>query len=326
MAQVLSELLTARSNLARFSPGDRDKAAEYERVKAALNAEAIANWDSAAWQREQALILQSQLDYGFTFDNLFGSYFLVRQVPEFEKLYLRERRGMKVFYTHRGGYIEESQITTEDWELPRDTLGFHVSEHEDKIRANFAETLESIAALGVQRMEAEVNRRMFNLLQEAVPSTSPYYVDASATGLTAPVLNTALREVQDSIKPNGMGPVPVTILGRATAVDQISDIVAGAGVFNPVATEEVRNRGLLGVYRGANIVRITNYTDESGVSYIPDNEVWVFGGTVGLFAMYGGPQTKQWAENTVDYVHYRHRRDIGGLIHHPEQARRVRIS
>jgi hypothetical protein len=325
MTAVLSDLLTM-GGAPSFHPRDKAAAEEYERLKAALNEEAKENWEDAGWHRQQALILQSQLDYGFTFENLFSSYFLTRQVPEGEKVYLRERTGMKVFFTHRGGYIEESQIQTQDWEVPRDTLGFHVSEFEDKLRLNFAESLEAMVNLGQARMEAEVNRRMFNLLQEAVPSSSPYYVDASGTGLTNAVLSTAIREVQDAIKPNGMGPTPVTILGRAIAVDAISDLATAPGTFNPEAIEELRLRGRLGTYRGANVVRITNYTDESGISYIPANEVWVFGGTVGLFVTYGGPVTKQWTENTVDYVHYRHRRDIGGLVHHPEQARRIRIS
>ncbi len=323
---VLSDLLAMGGQVEMFRPKDAVAAKEYEAAKASLNKEALENWENPQWHRQQAAILQSQLDYGFTFENLFSSYFLTRQVPEFERVYLRERTGLKVFFTHRGGYIEESQLRTEDWEVPRDTLGFHVSEHEDKLRANFADTIEALVALGQQRMQAEQNRRMFLLLQEAIPSSSPYYVDASATGLTAPVLNTALRVVQDAIKPNGLGPVPVTILGRAAAVEQITDIVTAPGIFDPEAVAEVRARGRIGVYRGANVVRITNYTDESGISYIPDNEVWVFGGTVGLFVTYGGPVTKQWSENSVDYVHYRHRRDIGGLIHHPEQARRIRIA
>ena len=41
-----------------------------------------------------------------------------------------------------------------------------------------------------------------------------------------------------------------------------------------------------------------------------------------MTALYGGSQVKQWDENTVDYRHYRARRDMGGLVHHPEQARR----
>lgn len=320
--------MTAASAMLAARPGaspwtaNRETIEEYERIKAALNAEAQDRWDDESWHREVAATLQSQLDYQFTFDNLFGTYFQVQRVGEFEKLYVRERRGLKVFYTHRGGYIEESQLKTEAWELPRDTLGFHVSEFEDKLRANFAETIEAMVGLARQRMEAEVNRRMFNLLQEAIPSSSPFYVNAAGSGLTKPVLDTALRQVKDAIKPNGQGPVPVTIIGRAAGVDQISDFAG----YAEEAQEEIRLRGRLGVYRAANIVQVVNYTDENGVSYIPENEVWVFGGTVGLFAMYGGLLTKTWNENTVDYRHYRGRRDIGGLVHHPEQARRIRIA
>lgn len=316
-------MLGARAGASPWG-ASREDVETYERIKAALNAEARERWNDESWHREQAATLQSQLDYQFTFENLFGTYFQVKTVGEFEKLYVRERRGLKVFYTSRGGYIEESQLKTEDWELPRDTLGFHVSEHADKLRANFAETIEAMVGLAEERWNAEVNRRMFNLLQESVPSSSPYYVNAAATGLTKPVVDTALREVRDAIKPNGMGPVPVTIIGRATAVDQISDFVGAQ--YDPEGNAEIRSRGRLGVYRGANIVQVINYTDENGVSYIPENEVWIFGGTVGLFALYGDMQVKSWEENTVDYRHYRGRKDIGGLIHHPEQSRRIRIS
>jgi hypothetical protein len=42
--------------------------------------------------------------------------------------------------------------------------------------------------------------------------------------------------------------------------------------------------------------------------------------------MYGDLKTREWLENTVDYRHYRARKDIGGLVHHPEQARRIKIA
>ena len=320
---VISDLLSTGARFNRFGAPlkSEEERQAYERAKAALNEEAKENFKSEEWHREQAAVLASMLDYQFTFENLFGTYFLTRNVGPYEKVFLRERRGLKVFYTHRGGYIEESQLRTEDWELPRDTLGFHLSEFEDNLEAGYAETMEAMVSLGMQRLEAEVNRRMFNLLQEAVPSSSPYYVDAS-TGLNPTVLNTALREVKDAIKPNGMGPVPVTIIGRASAVDQVSDFTG----YADEALEEIRLRGRLGTYRAANIVQVVNYTDENGASYIPEDEVWVFGGTVGLFANYGGMKAKTWSENTVDYRHYRVRKDIGGLVHHPEQARRIKIA
>lgn len=323
MTTLIDELMRAKSAADPFGRPQRAEIEEYERAKAALNEEAKANWDNDSWHREMAAVLAERFDYGFEFNNLFGTYFEVRQVGEFDQLTITERRGLNVFWTARGGYIEETQLKTERFTLPRDTIGFHVSEFEDKLRANYAETIETLVNLAEQRLDAEVNRRMFNLLQAAIPSTSDYYVNATA-GLTKSILDTALREVADNVRPNNGTMPPITILGRAQMIDQISDVVTdAAALFDPEATAEIRRRGRLGVYRGANIVRINNYTDENDQSYIPANELWVFGGTVGTFVKYGGMQTKSWAENTVDYRHYRGRMDCGGLIYRPEQARRI---
>ncbi len=291
---------------------------EHKQIAAKLNQEARDNWDSEAWHRQVAADVASTLDYGFTFNNIFSQFIQTETVGEFDRVILRERRGMKVFYTSRGGYIDESQIRTEQWELPRDTLGFHVSEHIDKLRADFATTIGDMVSLGQARLEAEVNRRILTLAQTAVPSTSPQYIATS--GLTAAILNTAIRTVHDAIQPDGRGPVPVTVIGRAAMVDKIADFTPQ---FNPIAFEEVRQRGFIGTYKGANVLVQQQYVDEEGLQYIPANELWVMGGLAGKFALYGGLQVKSWDENTVDYRHYRARKDIGGLINHPEQLIRI---
>src|SRR4051794_6734244 len=195
-----SELISHRSSV---DPWGRSKTniAEHAALIEKMNKEALENWDNEAWHRQVAADIANSLDYQFTFENLFSTYFQVETVGEFDRVILRERRGLKVFYTSRGGYIEESQLRTEDWQLPRDTLGFHVSEHTDKLRANFATTMQDLVSLGEARREGEVNRRIFNLLQEAIPSSAPEYV--ATNGLTKPELDAAIREVRDAIKPNG---------------------------------------------------------------------------------------------------------------------------
>ena len=296
--------------------GTPEQAAEYKELAKALNEQARENWDNPEFHRQVAADLASELDYGFTFENSFSSYFSTETVGEFDRVILKERRGLKVYYTARGGHVDETSLRTEQWELPRDTLGFHIRESEDQLRANFADEIAAVVSLGQDRLEAEVNRRIFNTLQAAVPNTSPYYV--SGATLDKAALDTMIREVKDAIKPNGQGPVPVTVIGRAAMVDQISDF---AGFAYP-AQEEIRLKGRLGVYKGAAIQQLVNWTDEDGDSYIPANELWVFGGNVGKFALYGDLRVKTWSENTVDYQHYRAVKDIGGLVHHPEQARR----
>jgi hypothetical protein len=295
-----------------------EQAAEYEAAAAALNQEARDRWNDESFHREVAADIAETVDYSFRFTNLFGDYVRVQDVGEFERFILRERRGLKVFWTSRGGEIEESQLKTESWELPRDTLGFHVSEHEDKLRANFSESLEDLTGLAEERMDAEQWRRLLSLLQAGIPTGAPNYVPVN--GLSKEVVVDSLREVRDAIKPDGVSNVPVTILGRAAMVDKISDFELG---FDPEATAEIRAKGRLGVFRGATVQQLFNYTDEVGASYVPANELWIFGGNVGRFARYGGMQVRPWRENSAWYSHYMGRKDMGGLLHHPEQAVRI---
>lgn len=297
---------------------DPEALAAYKKERDELNAMARDNWDNPEFHRQVAADIQSVVDYGFIYESLFPTYLNIDVVGEFDRVTLRERRGLKVFYTSRGGYIEESQLRSEVWELPRDTMGFHISEHIDKLRANFADTIEDLVGLGKARLEAEVHRRVLTLMQAAVPNTASNYL--STNGLTKAQLTTALSAVKDQIKPDGQGPVPITILGRSQMTDKIADFDYG---FDPEANALIRTQGRLGVFRGANVVNLHNYQDENGVAYVPANEMWVFAGNVGKFAAYGGLQVKQWDENTVDYRHYRARKDFGGLVHHPEQAFRI---
>lgn len=291
---------------------------ESREIAKALNDEARDNWDSPEWQRQVAQDVADVLDYGFTNNSLFSSYVDVANLGEFDRMVIKERRGLKTYYTARGGYIDETTLTTEHWEVPRDQIGFHVVENTDRLRANFAETLSDVVRLGQSRLEAEVNRRLFSLLQAAVPNGASNYTQAAGV-VTAANVNAAIRAVKDAVKPNGVTGVPVTIVGRASVVDSISDFTG----FGEVAKEELRQKGVLGVYRGANVVSVNNFVDEDNVSYFPANELWVLGGTCGKFGMFGPLKVRQWEENTVDYTHYRARKDIGGLIHHPEQSWRL---
>jgi hypothetical protein len=320
---TINELVRAKAAMGEGKTS-REALAEYQRIKAALNQEAQDNWHNPAWHREQAAILEQRFDFGFEFDNLFPTYFETDTVGELDVVTFTERRGMKVFSTARGGYVDETELQTERWELPRDSMGFHVRASDWQLRANYAETLEELAALGSQRMDAEINRRIFTMLQASVPSNSPYYVNA-ASGLTKQILDTALRGVLDAPRPNNVGRQALTIIGRSGPIDEVSNVITNFsnGVMDPEATAIIREKGFVDVYKGANVIRVQNYTDENDQSYIPDNELWLFGGTVGKFVKYGGVRVNSWAENTVEYRHIQARLDIGGAIFYPRFARRI---
>ena len=277
-----------------------------------VNEEARANWDNPQWRAEFAAELTESILLGFEYETVIDRVVETERTDFDGRIFVRETTGLKAFWMARGGYIEASELTSEVSEVPRDMIGVHVWEFEDKLVNNFAESAQALRDLSIKRMDAEVNRRLHVLLQEAVPTGSPYYV--ATPGLSKPALDAAIRAVRDTSESG-----EVAIIGRPTMVDQIMDFDG----YSDETKEEIRQKGVLGIYRGAPVVSLRNYKDEDNVPYYPGNELWVVGRDVGKFAFYGGLKSKEFMEQDNWYWHYLARRDSGVLIHHPERARRL---
>lgn len=294
-----------------FGRSPEDNKARLEIMEAA-NLEARERWDDPQYRRDFAADLTESILLGFEYETLIDQWIETERTDFNGRIFVRETTGLKAFYMARGGYIEASELTSEVSEVPRDMIGVHVWEFEDKFLTNFAESAQALRDLAITRMDAEVNRRVRTVLAEAIGSGSPYY--ATAAGVAKATLDAAIRAVRDESKTG-----EVVIVGRPTVVDQIMDFTG----YSNETQEEIRQKGMLGIYRGARIVSLKNYKDEDGVAYIPANELWVMARDTGKFAFYGGLLSKEFTENDNWYWHYLARRDTGVMIHHPERARRI---
>jgi len=294
-----------------FGRTAEDKRAHRQLMEAA-NLEAAENWDNQKWRQDFASELTESILLGFEYETLVDRWIDTEETDFNGRVFIREATGLKAFWMARGGYIEASQMVADVAEVPRDMIGVHVSDFEDKFVTNFTESAQTLRDLAVQRMDAEVNRRVHTVLTEAVPSGSPYYI--SAPGLSKAALDNAIRGVMDASRDG-----QVVIVGRPTMVDQITDFEG----FGVETLEEIRQKGVLGTYRGCDIVRLKNYKDEDGTPYLPSNELWVMSRDTGKFVFFGGLKSKEFEEPGNWYWHYLARRDVGILVHHPERARRV---
>ncbi len=290
-----------------------------ENIEAA-NAEAKLNWHDPAWRRSMAAEMTESLYYGFQHENLLSLLAEVENLPFDGRAFVRETRGLRAHYLARGGYIEASTIHSEVMEIPRDTVGFHVYEFEDKIMTNFAETTSTMLDLAQQRLDATINQSVLALFQAAIDTGDDSYMGVS--GISLANLNTALRGVRDASRQNS-----VAIVGRATMVDKIVDEIMGtdsngAG-FLPETNEALLRTGVIGNYRGAKIISLINYLDEDDQSFVPGNELYVLAPDASKFAFWGGLMFKEFVEQDAWYWHYLARRDFGGVVHRPERARRI---
>jgi len=288
-----------------------EERAEAAELMAQVNEDARKNWDDPNWRREMAGVLTESIREGFDLNSLFPTIVETRSVGFDDRVILTEDTGLKVFYIAKGGHIEASAMVSESMEIPRDTLGFHVYEFEDKLRANFGESISTLRSLAVKRLDWGVHKALKSLVEAGIDTGDPQYI--SASGVSQAALDLAISEVRDESLTG-----EVTVWGRGPMIDQISGFTG----FADEALEEIRKRGRIGVYRGANIVQANNYKDEDGVSFMPANEMYVVGSDAGLFAMYGGLLSKEYVEQDNWYWHYIGRQDFGGVLHRPERARR----
>ena len=281
----------------------------------AINADARENWYDPTWRRQMLQAMHEIVWEGFQHENLLALYSSVESVEEYEEITIEEVRGLEVFWVSEGGNIEQSTMTERVWRLQRDFVGFHVSELIRKMRNGFARNQENMIDLAITQMDASINSRLFRTIQAAVPNGSPYY--SQATALTLPTLNTMLNEVEDETLGEG-----VAIVGRAKMVNQIMDLVEASGTYAPETNEDIVQRGMMGRYRGAPIIKLKNHRDLRDVPFFPENEFYVIGTDASKVGFWGGLTSMEWDEQGGWYWHHLGRREAGFAVHHPERLRR----
>jgi hypothetical protein len=302
----------------------KEEQAALKAAKDKLNAEVAANWHDEKYRQDKALELTDQIYWGFDNESLIEEMTTVYRLGAYDRAYLEEARGMRAFWTARGGDIEASSMYRQRAEVRQDQIAFRVGEFSDKLEANFAETAATLIELGQRRLESEIQRRVLSLFRAATPSAGTYSNYAQGAGVTLSAINTALRTVKDA--PNPQGNVnDVVIIGRSLIVDRIMDELlgtSGAGSnFLLQSNEEFVKQGMLGNYRGANIVRLNNHQDETGASFFPANELYVVTKNAAHFYWFGGPKTKQWEDNNW-YWNYQARQSVGCAVPYPARIYR----
>lgn len=288
----------------------------------ALNDDARKNFTSVEFRAAFAQALTQAIYWGFDHENLLSLMTTVENVEwGAPNPTVSEVRGLRAFAYGRNGYIEMSSIHQEIMDIQRDLIGFHVSDTVDKFRMNFSISQQEYITLGAQRLDAAINQAFLGLCQAAIPdNSSSSYVGIS--DLTLSALDDAITEVQDASYSD-----TVTVIGRASMINKIPSLVTGGNAFTaflPDTNENIlRSNKLLGDYKGANLVKLTNWKDDNNTAFFPGNELYVVGTDASKFAFWGGLEGEEWIEDGSGYWHYQAKREFGGIVHRPDRMRRI---
>ncbi len=289
-----------------------------------LNEEAAANFGDPAWRAAKAAEMTTKIYEDFQYDNILPYIGATENLSTEDRSFVREVKGLEAFWVARGGYIEQSTVRTDIVEIPRDTVGFHVSEHEDKMETGFAESSSTMVQLGTDRLSQAVNVRAKALLDAS--RTVDNETDQTPTALDdLDALNNAIRTVKDETK-TGL----VTILGRSNTTEAIVDAIMGTdsnGVgYLPETNEQILRTGVLGVYRGCKIVTLGNNVDGNGNADWDADDLYVAANDTAKFAYFGGLKSREYLEQDNWYWHYIAKQEFGGLVHWPNRSYRINVT
>jgi len=284
-----------------------------------LNEEAAANFADPAWRAAKAAEMTTKIYEDFTYDNILGYIGATENLNTDDRSFVREVKGLEAFWVARGGYIEQSTVKTDIVEIPRDTVGFHVSENEEKMETGFAEASSTMVGLGVDRLSQAVNVRGKALLDASRDVSNSSTGATQLNDLTS--LNNAIRTVKDETKSGA-----ITMIGRSATTEAVLDAIVGANNgagFLPETNEQILQTGVLGVYRGVKIVTLPNNLDGNGASTWDADDLYVVANDTAKFAYFGGLKSREYLEQDNWYWHYIAKQDFGGLVNHPERAWRI---
>lgn len=312
-----TSILTAEGGTFDLEDGDRASLAE---IKRQANLEVERNFGRDDYREALAQQIINSIYVGFEHENFLSLMAEVENLALGERSYVQETRGLRAFWTALDGYIEVSNLQTDVFDITPQWVGFHVSDSVTKARANFANTQQTLVERGIERLDAEINKRALAVFQAAVDVGDPQYV--SAAGLSLSALDSAIAEVRDASRQR-----QVTIFGRATMTDQIVSEIMGSGGngagFLPTTNEELLRTGQLGTYKGARIVTLTNFLDDTDTPFFPANELWVVAPDASKFALWGTLEGGEWVEQDSWYWHFHARKAFGGIVHRPDRTRRI---
>lgn len=285
-----------------------------------MNAEVASKFKDQAFREELSQEIAETIYKGFITENMVDLFTTVEYLPRNGRSTIEEVRGLTAYHMSRGGYIEASTLHSEVMEIQRDMVGFHVTESTDRLEENFGATADTLVTLGKAKLDAAVNQRVLAAYQAAVPSSSAYYSGASSVSLSQ--LNTAIAGVQDSTE---AAELP-TVVARPTMIRKIEDAITASNTYSfytPQTNEDLLRRGVLGSYRGVNLISLKNHKDEFGNSYFPANELWVIGKDAGKTAFFGTGDQKNFIEDDNWYWHYLMRMEYGVAVVRPDRTRRI---
>lgn len=211
-----------------------------------ITAESLAKIDAIAET------IYEKLKRGVKMYNAVPSYMDVRKGEIGKTIEAYETKGGKVYNRAYGGYMRVSELRKEKFTMETKPAAVHIALPVEALKTG-RYTAADVVFAATQAIILYKNRLAFDTFVAAYTTGSTGFVtNANGVALTNTVLKTAIDTLADYDVSS------MTVLGRYSVLTPISDFTG----YADEALEEIRKKGYLGRWRGADILRLKYVVDE----------------------------------------------------------------
>lgn len=211
-----------------------------------------------------------------------NKHFNLGDRPEFRL----KKKGIKAFWIAPNSSTPKSRNYQETLSMEFETLSVRPECLLDELKVGRISSLAELLQDGQEALKNAIVEKIFTLLDQVYNETNGQskYLTVCTSSLTKDALNEAIDKVTYR---TGKGAV---ILGDKLLTNAIMSFDG----FAPEAVEEMRQKGSLGIYRGARVLGVNEVYDEANDKIIvPKDRLFILSDNIGYSATYGDSKTGQ---------------------------------
>lgn len=230
-------------------------------------------------RQELAEIVKIALEDSYNKFNIIPLLFDVKHFKLGDKpMFKTHKKGIVAYWTAPNAYVPKSQNYDTEIFMQFEGLGVRPTCLLSDLKTGRVDSFASLIADGREAMELAIYQKVYELLAQVYNAAGVASVNQVATNaLTKDALDKAINQVRKQV-----GGAPTIIADY----DLCTQIEAFEG-FTEIALEEIRNHGLLGKYRGCNIVYLPEILNPvTQESIVPTDKLFVVGRKIGIYGDY----------------------------------------
>lgn len=226
-------------------------------------------------------------------------------------MFKTHKKGIRAYWTAPNSYVPKSQNYETEIFMQFESLGVRPECLLSDLKTGRVDSFGALISDARDAMETAIYQKIYELLAQT------YNVAGSASGSQTSVSNTLTKTVLD----NAINQVRKKVGGAPTIIGDydLCSQIEGFDGFSYIALEEIRNTGILGKYKGCNIVYLPEILDPvTQKSIVPINKLFIVGRKIGVYGDYNDMDMMQEININDKSWNCRLDKEMGACITKPE--------